>query len=107
MNRWKYYSIETINEVLSDEDIPWEKKLKAISKAYPFGPKQYFPYKIWLQEVQRAKIAIQKRYKDITLVSLPKKTWTYRCNGCGEKFQVSKKIKTDYCPKCVGQQFLF
>lgn len=31
------------------------KELKAIlSKAYPFGERQYHPYKVWLREVKRA-----------------------------------------------------
>ena len=33
---------------------PERERRRAFSEAYPFGPKEHFPYKAWRQEVRRA-----------------------------------------------------
>ena len=33
--------------------LPYKELKRAVSKAYPFGEREYHPYKIWLNEVQR------------------------------------------------------
>ena len=52
---WRRESMETIKRVLSGlpPDATDTQKRKAISDAYPFGPRQYHPYKIWLSEVRK------------------------------------------------------
>lgn len=41
-----------IAEVHNDlpEDVSLEDRRKAIDAAYPFGPRKYYPYKMWLRE---------------------------------------------------------
>lgn len=46
-------------------DATYEQRKKALHDAYPFGPRQYFPYKCWCK-AQRAYLAKYKPPKDST-----------------------------------------
>lgn len=50
---WRDTSREIIRQVLKDNAGKPEKEIKkALREAYPFGPRQYHPYKIWLDEIK-------------------------------------------------------
>lgn len=50
---WRDRAKPIIARVLADTRGQDEKAIrKALSDAYPFGPKQYHPYKIWLNEIK-------------------------------------------------------
>ena len=54
MSNWRSASIAIIDNVISENRDDDEKVLrKKISAAYPFGPRKYTPYKIWLSEVNK------------------------------------------------------
>jgi hypothetical protein len=48
---WARYAIEAIAEVHADlpEEMPLADRMSAVDAAYPFGPREYFPYKEWLR----------------------------------------------------------
>lgn len=49
---WRARAAPIIAKVLTD--FPNEpERSKALREAYPFGPRQYHPYKIWLDEIKR------------------------------------------------------
>lgn len=55
---WREAARRTIqrvaNEAMRENPAPTDAELrKRISDAYPFGPRQYHPYKIWLSEVKK------------------------------------------------------
>lgn len=52
---WRENSLRCIKEALAElpADADEKEKRKAISKKCPFGPRQYYPYKIWLEEVAK------------------------------------------------------
>lgn len=55
---WRDYARPIIQQVLKETKGQDEKAIrKALKDAYPFGERQYHPYKIWLDEikVQRGK----------------------------------------------------
>ena len=61
-SRWRRASQPIIKRVLEETRGQDEKAIrKALRDAYPFGPKEYHPYKIWLSE-----IAIQRGTKKTT-----------------------------------------
>lgn len=50
---WRERSATVIRKVLEEtKGQPKEVVDKALFDAYPFGPRQYHPYKIWLSEIQ-------------------------------------------------------
>lgn len=50
---WRDYARSVITEVIAqNEDKPIAELRKLISKEYPFGERNYHPYKIWLSEVK-------------------------------------------------------
>lgn len=54
MGTWRERAAPIIAQVLSETKGADEKTVKqALKDAYPFGPRQYHPYKIWLSEIQR------------------------------------------------------
>ncbi len=54
---WRPHAAKVIQRVLKENPDKTEKELKALLRAaYPFGPRQYHPYKIWCSEV-RAQLA--------------------------------------------------
>ena len=43
-----------VRDVLAENAGKSEAEIKtALHDAYPFGPRQYYPYKIWLDEIKR------------------------------------------------------
>lgn len=74
---WRERSRDVIQQVLLEHeaqaallDKPINKAalLKAISNAYPFGPRQYHPYKQWLDEVKAARefLQTQRPFREFT-----------------------------------------
>jgi len=50
---WRDRARPVIAEVLKETQGQSEKEIrKALRDAYPFGPMQYHPYKIWLDEIK-------------------------------------------------------
>ena len=53
-SRWRKESAEIIGKILLEMNGKEEPEIrKALRDAYPFGPRKYHPYKIWLDEIQR------------------------------------------------------
>jgi len=51
---WRTRAARVIAKVIQEVGTDDPKALrKAISKAYPFGPREHWPYKVWLSEVKR------------------------------------------------------
>ena len=62
VSRWRVYSREVIEKVAREVGTEDKDKLrKAISAAYPFGPREHYPYKIWLSEVRDFMNAADRR----------------------------------------------
>jgi hypothetical protein len=54
MNTWRDSATPIIARVLKETKGQDEKAIKkALFDAYPFGARQYHPYKIWLDEIKR------------------------------------------------------
>lgn len=54
MSSWRDRAAPIIRKVILDVGREDEKKLrKALHDAYPFGERDYTPYKIWLDEIKR------------------------------------------------------
>jgi hypothetical protein len=54
---WRQTARRKINQALRDpkcppEDSPRERKA-FINSQYPFGPREYYPYKVWMEELNR------------------------------------------------------
>lgn len=50
---WREHAREVIIEVLKETEGKPEKEIrKALKDAYPFGARQWHPYKIWLDEIK-------------------------------------------------------
>jgi hypothetical protein len=65
---WREHAKPIIKQVLKDTAGQPEKVIrKALKEAYPFGLRQYHPYKIWLDEikVQRGKRKFNERARDV------------------------------------------
>ena len=55
ISKWRIYSRQVIAKVLSENKGADTKTLrKILHDAYPFGERNYYPYKIWLEECRRA-----------------------------------------------------
>jgi hypothetical protein len=61
-SRWRAQAAEVISEVVANCEMEGgnittpegEKALRArLREAYPFGERQYYPYKVWLDEIAR------------------------------------------------------
>lgn len=53
-SRWREHARPIIARVLAETKGKPENEIrKALRDAYPFGPREYHPYKIWLDEVAR------------------------------------------------------
>lgn len=51
---WRDKARPIIREVLAETAGKPEREIKAaLREAYPFGPRQYHPYKIWCDEIRR------------------------------------------------------
>lgn len=61
-SRWRVEARRVIDEVLNtlSPNATFYQKRKAVSLAYPFGPRENHPYKVWLDEVKKA-ISVKKR----------------------------------------------
>lgn len=67
LSRWRSAARPVVEFVLAHTKGWPEKEIKkALRDAYPFGPRENYPYKIWLDEVarQRGKRRSQRRMKD-------------------------------------------
>lgn len=66
MATWSQMAVEAINVALKvlPENATSDEKKKAIDAAYPFGPRQYHPYKIWLKRRKEALAQIGLGNKD-------------------------------------------
>ncbi len=58
---WRRHANKVIDAVLLElpADLPVKEKRKALNAAYPFGPRQNHPYRIWCSAVRIA-LAIEK-----------------------------------------------
>ena len=55
-SEWRKICGPIIRGIISDIGLHDTKALrKALHEAYPFGERKYHPYKIWLDEIRRAK----------------------------------------------------
>jgi hypothetical protein len=52
MSNWRKLAREAIDKAHAglDRDITIKDRKAAIDAAYPFGPRQFHPYKMWLKE---------------------------------------------------------
>jgi len=50
---WRSKARPIIRAVIAEFGADKERLKKELRKAYPFGPRQFHPYKIWLDEVRR------------------------------------------------------
>jgi hypothetical protein len=54
MSYWRRQAIPIIRRVIEEVGRDDERALrKALAEAYPFGPRAYHPYKIWLDEIKK------------------------------------------------------
>ncbi len=59
---WRAYCAPIITRVLEETKGKDEKEIrKALKEAYPFGEREYHPYKIWLDEVASQRGLKKKR----------------------------------------------
>jgi hypothetical protein len=50
---WRAIARPIIAKVLKETQGKDEKEIrKALTDSYPFGPRQYHPYKVWLDEIK-------------------------------------------------------
>lgn len=52
-SRWRRVSAPIIAAVLEKHPEEGPEQRKALQDAYPFGPREHHPYKIWLDEIQK------------------------------------------------------
>jgi hypothetical protein len=53
-SRWRQYAAPIIQKVLNENIGKTDaEKRAALREAYPFGEREYHPYKIWCDEVKR------------------------------------------------------
>lgn len=53
-SHWRRHAAPIITRVLAETKGASEKEIrKALHDAYPYGPRRYHPYKIWLDEIRR------------------------------------------------------
>ncbi len=50
---WRERSGPIIARVIAEHGDNERELQKALYRAYPWGPRKYHPYKIWLSEIQR------------------------------------------------------
>lgn len=54
MSEWRQRAAPIIAQVLAENQGKKPMEIRAaLREAYPFGPKAYWPYKVWLDEIQR------------------------------------------------------
>lgn len=53
MKTWRDIASPVIEAVIkANKELPAKELKNKISEAYPFGERQYHPYKVWLDEVK-------------------------------------------------------
>jgi len=51
---WREIARPIVKKVLEEHrGEPQEKIKRALRDAYPFGPRKYYPYQVWLDEIRR------------------------------------------------------
>jgi hypothetical protein len=61
-SRWRAKAREIVARVLHETQGQDEATVRrALRDAYPFGPRRYWPYKVWLDEVQRQRGTKQQK----------------------------------------------
>lgn len=61
MSHWRDKAKRIVCAVLAETAGKPEAEIKkALHGAYPFGPREYHPYKIWLSEIKRQRGATKK-----------------------------------------------
>jgi hypothetical protein len=58
-SRWRDYASKIISEVLAKYPEEGPEQRKALREAYPFGPRKYHPYKVWLDEIKRQRAVLK------------------------------------------------
>lgn len=67
MSRWRARAREVIDASMSATiGKPDSERIAAIDAAYPFGPREHHPYKMWLIERRRAIASMSSRPIDVT-----------------------------------------
>ena len=63
---WRRRSMPIIAQVLLDTAGQPERVIRArLSAAYPFGEKRHWPYKVWLDEIQRQRHGPKARIRKV------------------------------------------
>ncbi|MEQ8720974.1 MAG: hypothetical protein RID81_06820 [Sandaracinaceae bacterium] len=128
MSRWRKQAAPIIRRVLEANAGASEPTIRrALRDAYPFGPRRYHPYKIWLDEIHRqrgsgkhagkgpakpsaaAAQAMRVRAIEIGLDNARAGAWSWGhlpdhegpCNTCHDPSDVDDP---DNCPTCGGDQ---
>ena len=61
---WREISRPIIQHVLAETAGQTEQQVTvALRAAYPFGERRYHPYKVWLNEVRKQRLLLEKRQK--------------------------------------------
>ena len=68
---WREYAAPIIADVLERFPNEGKEQRQALTAAYPFGERRYFPYKVWLSEIkrQRRQKAKPKLIRTTSLIS--------------------------------------
>jgi hypothetical protein len=61
MRTWRDIAKPIISEVLALHPKQGPEQRKALVEAYPFGQRQYHPYKVWCDEIRKQKAQIARR----------------------------------------------
>jgi hypothetical protein len=78
---WRLRARQQISQVVEDHPRLHHNRKRLfefVSKSYPFGMREYTPYKIWLEEVNFAKDQLAARYPDFYSHPLDR-----YCKSCG------------------------
>lgn len=70
MTGWREAAAPIISQVLKDYPQDGPEQRKALREAYPFGPRKYWPYKVWLDEVKRQRANRGLKSKQLPLLEL-------------------------------------
>jgi hypothetical protein len=59
---WRDIAAPIIHKVLAKYKAASEKEIrKALREAYPFGEREYWPYKVWLDEIRRQRGILKRK----------------------------------------------
>lgn len=63
---WRDRARPIIQRVLEETAGNPEKEIReALKKAYPFGPREYYPYQVWLDEIRAQRGLKRKKIKAV------------------------------------------